>query len=151
MRNLAYLLCSDWHQAEDLTQTAFAKVYRVWTRVYRHQAMDSYVRQVLVRSFLDERRRPWRREHATEPGAAVFAHVPTRAAPVPDLDLRNALRCVPPRQRAVLVLRFWADLSVDQTAEALKCSAGNVKSQTARGLESLRAILARKESSNARG
>ena len=60
------------------------------------------------------------------------------------MDLRNALAAVPPRQRAVLVLRFWADLSVEQTAETLGCSTGTVKSQTARGLVTLREALDRK-------
>jgi DNA-directed RNA polymerase specialized sigma24 family protein len=67
MRGTAYLLCGDWHRAEDLVQTAFSKLYLVWNRVSRHEVLDAYVRQILVRTFLDERRRGWwRRERVTE-------------------------------------------------------------------------------------
>ena len=140
MRNTAYLLCGDWHLAEDLTQIAFAKLYRVWRRLQRRDALDAYVRRVLLRAFLDERRKPWRREHSVEPGSAVLD--PTQeTVGGQEVELREALAAVPPRQRAVLVLRFWADLSVEQTAEALGCSTGTVKSQTARGLATLREAL----------
>src|SRR5690606_33835984 len=61
LRRTAYLLCGDWHLAEDLTQTAFTNLYRAWNRLDRHDALDQYTRRVLVRAFLDERRRPWRR------------------------------------------------------------------------------------------
>jgi RNA polymerase sigma-70 factor (sigma-E family) len=142
MRNTAYLLCGDWHLAEDLTQTAFAKLYRVWGRVQRRDALDAYVRRVLLRAFLDERRKPWRREHSVEPGSAVLDPAQETVGGH-EVELREALAAVPPRQRAVLVLRFWADLSVEQTAEALGCSTGNVKSQTARGLATLREALDR--------
>jgi RNA polymerase sigma-70 factor (sigma-E family) len=144
MRSTAYLLCGDWHLAEDLTQTAFAKLYRVWGRVKRHDSLDAYVRRVLLRAFLDERRRPWRREHAVEPDSALLNEVRAPDQAGPGVDMRKALAAVPPRQRAVLVLRFWADLSVEQTAEALGCSTGNVKSQTARGLVTLREALDRR-------
>ncbi len=140
MRATAYLLCGDWHRAEDLVQTAFSKLYLVWNRVSRHEALDAYVRQILVRTFLDERRRGWwRRERVTE--------TQTDRSVAPDspesrLDLLSALAQVPPRQRAVLILRYWEDLSVDETAAALDCSAGTVKSQAARGLHALREVLA---------
>jgi DNA-directed RNA polymerase specialized sigma24 family protein len=62
LRNTAYLRCGDWHLAQDLTQNAFTKLYRAWPRLQRHDNLDQYARQVLVRAFLDERRRPWRRE-----------------------------------------------------------------------------------------
>ena len=80
MRNTAYLLCGDWHLAEDLMQTAFVKLYRVWGRVKRHDSLDAYVRQVLLRAFLDERRRPWRREHAVEPDSTLLNQVHAPAA-----------------------------------------------------------------------
>jgi RNA polymerase sigma-70 factor (sigma-E family) len=150
VRNLAYLLCGRWHLAEDLTQTAFIKLYRVWGRVSKNDGMDAYVRQVLIRTFLDEQRRPWRREHSVEPDARVLG---TATAPPPDVclavDLRRVLDTVPPRQRAVLILRFWLDLPVEQTAEVLGCSPGTVKSQTAHGLDRLRKALTSKEASDA--
>jgi RNA polymerase sigma factor (sigma-70 family) len=108
--------------------------------VDRHEALDQYLRRTLVRVFLDERRRPWRREYATEPGATFDAAV--RDTGTEDrLVLLSALAAVPPRQRAALVLRFWADLPVEQVADILGCSAGTVKSQTARGLQTLRGVL----------
>jgi RNA polymerase sigma factor (sigma-70 family) len=94
---------------------------------------------MLVRQFLGEQRGGWRSR------VSVTDRVPETPSLVPDLesglDLRRALEAVPPRQRATLVLRFFCDLTVEQTAEALGCSAGNVKSQTSRGLTALRAII----------
>lgn len=142
LRNTAYLLCGDWHLAHDLTQTALIKLYLAWSRVSRHATIDAYARQVLVRVFLDERRRPWRRERGVFDQTLLDrpVHDPAIAE---RMAVRAALAEVPPRQRAALVLRFWLDLSVDQAAEALRCSPGTVKSQTARGLATLRAALER--------
>jgi RNA polymerase sigma-70 factor (sigma-E family) len=139
MRRTAYLLCGDWYRAEDLVQIAFTKLYLAWNRVSRHEVLDAYVRQTLVRTFLDERRRGWwRRERTTD--------VPTDHALPPDapenrLLLLEALAAVPPRQRAVLILRYWEDLSVEATAAILGCSPGTVKSQSAKGLNHLRHLL----------
>jgi len=142
VRRTAYLLCGDWHAADDLTQTAFVKLYGAWHRIRDRGALDAYVRSVLVRATIDESRRPWRREKAVDA-------VPDNPAPsdiasaVADRALvRSALAVVPPGQRAVLVLRYFEGLDVAETAAALGCSEGNVKSQTARGLAALRATLA---------
>jgi RNA polymerase sigma-70 factor (sigma-E family) len=137
LRRSAYLLCGDWHLAEDLTQTALAKLYAVWRKV-RMDSPDSYARKVLFRTFVDEtrRRRWWERPSAHEYDVAAPAHDPDLR-----LMLLAALRQVPARSRAVLVLRFWEDQSVEQTATALGCSTGTVKSQTSRGLATLRRIL----------
>ncbi len=140
LRRTAYLLCGDWHTADDLVSTALVKLLRHWRRVSAMENVDGYLRRVLLRAWLDERRRPWRREHAR-------AVVPDSAArpgyDVADrmavLDLLNEL---PARRRAVLVLRFFCDLSVEETAEALGCATGTVKSQTARALEALRTRMA---------
>jgi RNA polymerase sigma-70 factor (sigma-E family) len=140
MRCTAYLLCDDWHLAEDLTQTAFAKLYLAWARINRREALDAYVRRVIVHVFLDERR-PWRRERSTAPEGDAFRQSRDDPDVAERLALRAALAAVPPRQRATLVLRFWADLSVEETAQVLGCSAGTVKSQTARGLATLRGVL----------
>ena len=68
MRGTAYLLCGDWHRAEDLVQSTFTKLYLAWGRVARHEVLDGYTRQTLVRTFLDERRRGWfRRERVADP------------------------------------------------------------------------------------
>jgi RNA polymerase sigma-70 factor (sigma-E family) len=145
MRSTAYLLCGNWHQAEDLVQIAFAKLYSAWPRLARRGALDGYVRKTLVHAYLDERRRAsWQREQLTdlvpEPARRPVARPDERLGD--RLLVLAALAEVPPRQRAVLVLRFWDDLSVQDTAAALGCSTGTVKSQSARGLEALRRALA---------
>jgi RNA polymerase sigma-70 factor (sigma-E family) len=143
MRRTAYLLCGDWHRAEDLVQVAFAKVYVAWNRVSRQQSLDGYVRRTVIRTFLDERRRAfWRRESTA--GSIDETIAPSRPPEsVEDrIILLRALADVPPRQRAVLVLRYWEDLSVEETADLLGCSEGTVKSQAARGLAMLRTLMA---------
>ncbi|WP_306210325.1 SigE family RNA polymerase sigma factor [Actinoplanes sp. RD1] len=139
MRATAYLLCGDWHRAEDLVQTAFTKLYVHWQRVTRHEALDPYVRRMLLRTFIDDGRRGWRRRE--QPYGQDFDRTGDEPDPDDRLMLVRALAAVPPRQRAVLVLRYWEDLSVEATAAALNCSEGTVKSQAARGLATLRTLL----------
>jgi RNA polymerase sigma-70 factor (sigma-E family) len=142
LRRTAYLLCGDWHLAEDLTQTVFTKLYQSWSRIEHRDAVDGYARQVLLRAFLDERRRPWRREYPTLPGSACFEAVSQPETGLVERGpLRTALLRIPKRRRAVLVLRFWLDLSIEQTADLLGCSAGTVRGQTSRGLDDLRRVL----------
>jgi RNA polymerase sigma-70 factor (sigma-E family) len=139
MRGTAFLLCGDWHRAEDLVQTAFTKLYTHWNRVARHESLDPYVRQVLIRTFIDDGRRGWwRRERPRE---TPVEQVAVQASADDRLMLLQALAGVPPRQRAVLVLRYWEDMSVEETAAVLNCSAGTVKSQAARGLDTLRSLV----------
>ncbi|KAA2260105.1 SigE family RNA polymerase sigma factor [Solihabitans fulvus] len=142
VRRTAYLLCGDWHRADDFAQTAFVALHRRWRKVRDKGALDAYVRRSLVRAVIDESRRPWRRERFVDElperpngDGEVGDAVATRAA------LLDGLKLVPPRQRAVLVLRFLEGLDVAGTAEALKCSEGTVKSQTSRGLAALREAL----------
>jgi RNA polymerase sigma-70 factor (sigma-E family) len=142
VRRTAFLLCGDWHRADDLAQTAFVALHRKWRKVRDKQALDAYVRRTLVRAVIDESRRPWRRERFvdevpdTPAGDGEIADsVATREA------LVAGLKRVPPRQRAVLVLRFLEGLDVSAAAEALGCSEGTVKSQTSRGLAALREAL----------
>ena len=141
LRGTAYLLCGDWHSADDLTQTALTRLYLVWRRIDRIRSIDAYARQVLVRAYLDERRRPWRRERsaANPPDAPASGDPP--AAVDERLSLEVLLRALPPRQRAVLVLRYWCDLDVRATAEVLGISEGTVKSASARGLAAVREAL----------
>lgn len=142
LRRLAFALCGDWHLAEDLTQTAFINLYRVWQRVERHEVLDQYARRVLLRAFLDQGRRPWRRETPAPPQSPALDEATWEDRGIDDrIALRDALLGLPKRRRAVLVLRFWADLSVEQVAEILDCPPGTVKSLTARGLADLRARL----------
>lgn len=139
LRRTAFLLCGDWHHAEDIVQTALTKLYLSWRRVRERSALDSYARQIVVRTYIDEGRRSWRRERPTAQLPEVETH---GDGPDDRLLMLRALAQVPSRQRAALVLRFWEDLSVEETAHALGCSEGTVKSSTARGLDSLRAVLA---------
>jgi RNA polymerase sigma-70 factor (sigma-E family) len=139
LRRLAFLLCQDWHRADDLVQAAITRLYVHWGRASTVDHTDAYTRTILVREFLGEQRSGWARR--------VSLHSATPELPVVALDsdvvldVRAALAAIPPRQRATLVLRFYCDLSVDQTAELLGCSAGTVKSQTAKGLAALRGRL----------
>jgi RNA polymerase sigma-70 factor (sigma-E family) len=137
LRRVAYLMCGDWHRADDLLSAALVRVLQHWPRVSAAEDVDAYVRRVLMRTMLNERRRPWRREQSV-------GSVPERtAACAPDLVadrlvLADLLAGLPPRRRAVLVLRYCCDLSVEDTAQALNCSPGTVKSQAAKGLATLR-------------
>ena len=142
VRRTAYMLCGDWHRADDLAQTAFVALHRRWRKIRDRGALDAYVRRSVVSALIDETRRPWRRERGVEelPETPASDHevgetVATRSA------LLDGLAKVPPRQRAVLVLRFLEGLDVAATATAMKCSEGTVKSQTARGLTALREVL----------
>lgn len=142
LRRTAFALCGDWHLAEDLVQTVFTNLYRVWHRVERHEVLDQYARRVLLRAFLDQGRRPWRRESPAPPESPSLDAARSEDRGIDDrIALRSALLGLPKRRRAVLVLRFWVDLSVEQVAEILGCPPGTVKSLTARGLADLRARL----------
>jgi RNA polymerase sigma-70 factor (sigma-E family) len=139
LRRVAYLLCQDWHRADDLVQSAITRLYVHWRRASAAENIDGYARTVLVRVFLAEERGGWRqRVHVVERTPDAPAEPADHAGGV---DLRAALASLPPRQRAAVVLRFYCDLSIEQTAGVLNCSAGTVKSQTARGIEALRCVL----------
>ncbi|MBD0673701.1 SigE family RNA polymerase sigma factor [Streptomyces sp. CBMA156] len=139
LRKVAYLLCGDWHRADDLVQECATKLYVNWSRAGRVENLDGYARRVLVNTFLAEQRSPWwrrtTRTATTADIASVAADLDVR------LDLHRALAALPPRQRATVVLRYYCDLTVDQTADAMSCSSGNVKSQTSRALTTLRTTL----------
>jgi RNA polymerase sigma-70 factor (sigma-E family) len=137
MGRTAHLLCGDWHRAEDLVQSVCVRLYAVWPRLRARDAVDGYVRKMLVRAYLNERRRPWRREQSTAemPEVATsggYGGVENR------MVLLDALAGLPPKQRAVVVLRYWEDYSLDDAAAALGCSVGTVKSQSSRALATLR-------------
>lgn len=141
VRRTAFLLCGDWHRADDHAQAAFVALHRHWRRIRDHAALDAWMRRTLVRAVVDESRRPWRRERSTAEPVHVAA-VPAAAENVVTRHvLVDGLRSVPSRQRAVLVLRFLEGLDVAATAAALGCTEGTVKSQTAHGLAALRAVL----------
>ena len=143
LRRTAYLLCGDWHHAQDLVQETLTRLYRRWTRLHDRGALDAYARRGLVHAYTDERRR----RSSTEQPVAMVPDLPTRGDDdgnaVLRLTLLAALARMPRSQRAVLVLRYWEDLTQAQTAAVLGCSEGNVKSQAARGLVALRQELTR--------
>ncbi|MEU4642175.1 SigE family RNA polymerase sigma factor [Micromonospora sp. NPDC023814] len=143
LRRLAYALCGDADQADDLVQETATRLYRRWARIGEVEQLDAYVRTVLVRLFLDTRRRGWWRVHLFG-GPPDVRSTEDRGAEERTV-LREALAQVPPRQRAVLVLRFVHDLPVDEVARTLGCSAGTVKSQTSHGLAAMRRLLGGRE------
>jgi RNA polymerase sigma-70 factor (sigma-E family) len=139
LRRSAYLLCGDAHAADDLVSTVLIKLYRNWRRLATVDHPDAYVRRVLVTSWTDELRRPWRRERTS----AVVPDPPPHhdAYRLDRFTLMPLLARLTPKRRAVVVLRFYEDLSVEQTAEIMRCSPGTVKTHTHRALEDLRKLL----------
>ncbi len=138
MVRLAYGLTGDAGHAEDIAQAAFARAYASWGRVRRTGDPDAYVRRIVI----NENRRRFRRRRVAEelpgelpePAAGQQAH----DGPEERSALLGALRALGPRQRAVVVLRYWMDMSEAETAAALNCSVGTVKSQASRALATLR-------------
>jgi RNA polymerase sigma-70 factor (sigma-E family) len=139
LRTAIVLTSGDAHLAEDLVQQTLTSVYLAWPRVRTETAM-CYARRCLVNTLIDEQRRPHRRE-------VVAADVPEAATALAttllelDHELMAALRALPPSMRAAVVLRFVDGLDVEQSAAAMSCSTGNVKSQASRGLSKLRQTL----------
>ena len=134
LRRLAYLLCGDWSEAEDVVQIALARCQRRWGSI-RSEDPHSYVRRAVVNAAHNERRRRGLRARADLPEdlpASMAGDLDQRAA------LVAALRSLPMAQREVLVLRYLEDLSEAQIAEQLQLPAGTVKSRAARGLLALR-------------
>lgn len=129
----------DTHRAEDIVQAVLVKLYLKWDRLERRSAVDAYARRALVNAFIDESRRPAGRfERAS--GEVPETGVSDVSEQI-DPELLAALAALPARMRAAVVLRHVVDLSVEETAAALRCSPGTVKSQTARGLDKLRDAL----------
>lgn len=139
LQRAAWLLTGDWTTAEDLVQTALARAWRHWRRVDAAGDPDAYVRRILVNSFVSASRRRWL-------GERPVASVPDRpalgefSADVGNrLLVRAALARLSHRQRAVLVLRYFDDLTEAQVADVMGCAVGTVKSTAAKALERLRA------------
>ena len=141
LRKTAYLLCGDWFLADDLVQDALARLLGVWGRVAASGDPGPYARKILVNLYLDHRRRPSRREVSLAELADREGVEQTNAVDGDRDRLMTAMCEVPKGQRAVLVLRYWDDLSIEQTAQILGTSASNVRSQASRGLDALRAAL----------
>jgi RNA polymerase sigma-70 factor (sigma-E family) len=140
LRTATLLTAGDQHLAEDLVQQTLVAMYLAWPRIRRTSGPDGYAYRTLVNALTDQRRRGfWRRERVTD-------DLP-EPEPVPDLPMeerdavRRALAALPAGMRAAVVLRHWVELDVAETAAAMGCTTGNVKSQTARGLERMRELL----------
>jgi RNA polymerase sigma-70 factor (sigma-E family) len=136
LQRFGYALTGDWGLAEDLLQTALARAYPRWSRIKRDDP-EAYVRKIMVNTWSSWWRRRWR-------GEVPAAQLPEAAGPdeAAGVDSRQALRValeqLPPRQRAVVVLRYHQDLSEAQVAAMLSISVGTVKSQAAKALAALR-------------
>ncbi|NEA30842.1 SigE family RNA polymerase sigma factor [Streptomyces sp. SID13031] len=146
LRRTAYLMCGDWHRAEDAAQDALVRIYRRWDKLNRQHGLNTYAHKAVVSVVLDQSKRPWRREHST----AEPDELP-RPDPAMTIDDRHlviaALEGIPPGQRACVVLRHYADLSIEETAQVLGITTGTVKSQTSKGLVQLRALLGERAAS----
>ncbi|MFG1658444.1 SigE family RNA polymerase sigma factor [Micromonospora chersina] len=140
LRRLAYRLCGQWSAADDLVQECLVALYRHWRKAAAADSPDAYVRAMLVHAYLAERERSWTRRVRLVADGIGSAATPLAGAEH-RVDLLAALTRLSRGQRAVLVLRYWEDLDVAQTAAALGCSTGTVKSQTAYAIAALRRLL----------
>jgi RNA polymerase sigma-70 factor (sigma-E family) len=148
LHRTAYLLCGDWHLADDLVQEALAKTFRHWRRVQRADSPDAYVQRILI----NEANRHWRRHRDVAPPTAAEHEAVDEAATrdfsdelIDRTELLRALLSLSARQRATVVLRYLEGMSERETAAVLKCSEGTVKSQTFRALNTLKTFLRREE------
>ncbi|MEV4658895.1 SigE family RNA polymerase sigma factor [Micromonospora sp. NPDC049301] len=140
LHRTAYLLCGDWYLADDLVQETLAKAYSNWRRVQRANSPSAYVRRILI----NESRRGWRRNRNTTVQPDIDSTVADMSDEVVNrAELLQALQSLPARQRATVVLRFLEGLSERETAAALGCGEGTVKSQTSRALIKLKSVLNR--------
>ncbi|WP_035740994.1 SigE family RNA polymerase sigma factor [Parafrankia elaeagni] len=134
----AYLLTGDSAEAEDLTQTTLTRVFAVWPRVRGHDRPDAYARRVMVNANARRFRRRQVRQVLVELPPERTASSPQLAAVEDRAGLAAALAALPPRQRAVVVLRYCEDLPEAEVAALMRCSVGTVKSQAVKGLAKLR-------------
>jgi RNA polymerase sigma-70 factor (sigma-E family) len=139
LRRVAHALCGDRHRAEDLLQTSLAKLYVAWPRIRHEGDEEAYVRRIMVRANIDESRRPWRRERATDD--LGDRATPDRLPMEERSALFEALQALPTQQRKVVVLRHWLGLSIKETAAELGIGEGTVKSHSHRALAALERSL----------
>ena len=132
----AYLLTGDRHTAEDLVQTALAKLYLSWDKVQRQDSLDGYVRRILVNEHNSLWRRAWKRRETTTSEVPDSPAEPQEGGH--DTELWGLVQTLPRKQRAAVVLRYYEQLSEAETAAVLGVSVGTVKSQTSRALAALR-------------
>ncbi len=133
----AYLLTGDQHTAEDLVQTALAKLYLSWDKVERRDSLDGYVRRILVNEHNSLWRRAWKRRERSTDDLPEKGHRDTYEDGRRDA-VWDVVQTLPRRARAVVVLRYYEQLSEAEIADALGISVGTVKSQASRALAALR-------------
>ncbi|MFE6333352.1 SigE family RNA polymerase sigma factor [Streptomyces sp. NPDC057806] len=140
----AFLLTGEQHAAEDLVQSTLEQVYVAWRRVGSADEPDAYVRRVMINSHARKHRRRLKEFLAPKDDSGLVREIPDTGDRIAQADDRNALLTalaqLPPRQREAVVLRYWEDLTETQTAQAMGCSVGAVKSNAAKGIAKLRAI-----------
>lgn len=141
LRRTAYLLCGDWDQASDFVQEGLIRVYVRWPRLVRNGGELGYARKAVVSAFLDHARRRSSTERPSEVDPTLGSGEDVATAVATRETLMAALAELAPRQRACVVLRYFEDLTVADTAALLRCTEGTVKSQTSRALFSLRSTL----------
>jgi RNA polymerase sigma-70 factor (sigma-E family) len=141
LRQRAYLLCRDWHLAQDLTQITLSRLYASWRKVVKADNIDAYAAKVMVRVFLDHKRLKSSHEVVSDTILGPQATVDGSGEPALRLTLLDALGRLGPRARAIVVLRYWEDHSVDTVAELLGVTPSLVKTQSMRALAELRALL----------
>lgn len=141
LRSTAYLMCGDWDRAADHVQEALIRVYVNWPKLVRNGSEVAYARRAVVSVFLDASRKRSNRERPTELDLSAASPEDVAGSVADREALMAALAGLPERQRACVVLRYFEDLDVRETAEALGCSEGNVKSQTSRAIASLKSYF----------
>jgi RNA polymerase sigma-70 factor (sigma-E family) len=137
LRTTAFMLCRDWHLAQDLTQNALTKLFLSWRRAVQADNLLAYAQKILLRAYLDHRRR----RSSSEAIPGVLHEPAYRHNPELRLTMLDALGRLPARDRAIVILRYFEDYSVERTAELLDVPATVVKSQTRRSLAKLREML----------
>jgi RNA polymerase sigma-70 factor (sigma-E family) len=138
MFRLACLLTGSPAEADDLLQESMVKVYLRWTKVSRTQVPEAYVRRIMVNTLVSRSRRPFRRRELLEADVGAAAVASAEDAGLDRVQVWPLVCALPVRQRAVIVLRYYEDLSEREIADVLGCSTGSVKSQAHDALASLR-------------
>jgi RNA polymerase sigma-70 factor (sigma-E family) len=141
LHRMAYLMVGDTQFAQDLVQEALTKTYMAWPRLHSHDHAEAYTRKAITTTAISWfRRKGWKGERVTANPPERPGHEHAEAVEQ-QLWLRSALAELPPRQRAAITLRYFADLSEADTAAAMNCAVGTVKSQVSAGLRKLRQHL----------
>lgn len=142
LRRQAFLLCGDWHEADDLVQETLIKILRRWTVLDRKDELFAYTHTVMMRTFVSAHRASrWSREFIADQLPEPNPQSDDQESVADRLLLVAALARLAPGQRAVIVLRYWEHLTVEEAANALSCSPTTIRSQTSRALANLRSLL----------